>query len=292
MPRVTVIIATYNWSEVLPTSVGSVVRQTFRDFELLVVGDACTDDSEQVMERLIKEHPDSDIRWINCAQNAGSQYGPNNEGIRQAHGEYIAYLGHDDLWLPHHLEVLVAALDAGADVAHTIVAWVNPQGQAIQPHPISVCMAPSSSMHRTEVAKRLNGWRPFQEIELPVDRDFFARARQAGFRFVLVPRLSVVKFPASWRRNAYKIRGCREQAQWFERIGKELNFEAVELCKMLHVSTDQQHRPPVRLWLETTALIGRKARSRFQYQVRRLRFGTKGAKTEAMREFKGLSRKP
>jgi hypothetical protein len=47
-PRVTVIIPTYNWSSVLPYSIGSALRQSFTDFELLVIGDGCTDDSEQV----------------------------------------------------------------------------------------------------------------------------------------------------------------------------------------------------------------------------------------------------
>src|SRR5262249_29306735 len=46
MPQVTVIIPTYNWSAVLPYSIGSALRQTFSDFELLVIGDGCTDDSE------------------------------------------------------------------------------------------------------------------------------------------------------------------------------------------------------------------------------------------------------
>ncbi|HYC91914.1 MAG TPA: glycosyltransferase [Thermoanaerobaculia bacterium] len=41
MPRVTVIMATYNWSTVLPYSIGSVLAQTFTDFELLVIGDGC-----------------------------------------------------------------------------------------------------------------------------------------------------------------------------------------------------------------------------------------------------------
>jgi len=42
-PRVTVIMATYNWATVLPYSIGSVLDQTFTDFELLVIGDGCTD---------------------------------------------------------------------------------------------------------------------------------------------------------------------------------------------------------------------------------------------------------
>ena len=288
-PRVTVIIATYNWSEVLPTSVGSVARQSFRDFELLVVGDACTDNSAEVMARLIAEHGDSEIRWINCEKNAGSQYGPNNEGLRQARGEYIAYLGHDDLWLPHHLEVLVAALDAGADVAHSVVAWVMPGGETIQPHSIDLGTVPSSVMHRAEVSGRLGGWRSFRDIKTTVDMDFFSRARVEGFRFAFVPRLSVVKFPANVRRDVYKIRGNREQSVWFERICNEPDFEVVELAKMLRLATLQQFRPPVRLWLETTGLIARKLGVRVS---RAIRFRGKGAHTRSTREFKGLSRDP
>src|SRR5215210_8057805 len=98
-PRVTVVIATYNWSTVLPYSIGSVLDQTFTDFELLVVGDGCTDDSE----RVVAEIRDPRVRWIDIAPT-GHQSGPNNEGLRQARGELIAYLGHDDLWMPHHLE--------------------------------------------------------------------------------------------------------------------------------------------------------------------------------------------
>ena len=98
-PRVTVIMATYNWSAVLPYSIGSVLRQTFTDFELLVIGDGCTDDSEQVVTSI----GDPRVHWINLPRNTRHQSGPNNEGLARARGEFIAYLGHDDLWLPHHL---------------------------------------------------------------------------------------------------------------------------------------------------------------------------------------------
>src|ERR1041384_1641145 len=57
MPRVTVIIPPYNWSTVLPYSIGSVLDQTFTDFELLVIGDGCTDDSEAVVARATRRAP-------------------------------------------------------------------------------------------------------------------------------------------------------------------------------------------------------------------------------------------
>src|SRR5438046_5361757 len=80
MPRVTVIIATYNRSNVLPYSIGSVLRQSFHDFELLVVGDGCTDDSESVVAAM----GDPRVRWISLPANTGHQSGPNNEGLHQA----------------------------------------------------------------------------------------------------------------------------------------------------------------------------------------------------------------
>jgi glycosyltransferase involved in cell wall biosynthesis len=75
-PLLTIIIPTFNWSTVLPYSIGSVLRQTFSDFEVLVVGDGCTDDSEAV----VKAVGDKRVRWINLPANTGHQSGPNKEG--------------------------------------------------------------------------------------------------------------------------------------------------------------------------------------------------------------------
>ena len=114
MPRVTVVIATYNWATVLPYSIGSVLDQTFTDFEVLVVGDGCTDESGDVVTAV----DDPRVHWRNLPSNVGHQSGPNNAGIRAASGDVIAYLGHDDLWLPNHLELLVSEIDRGAAIAH------------------------------------------------------------------------------------------------------------------------------------------------------------------------------
>src|SRR6185369_8999271 len=102
MPAVTVIIPTFNRSRLLRCAMTSVLRQTFRDFELIVSGDACTDDSAEVVASFSGEN----ILWINRPVNCGNQSGPNNDAIALARGDFIAFLGHDDLWLPWHLETL------------------------------------------------------------------------------------------------------------------------------------------------------------------------------------------
>src|SRR5919109_2218405 len=120
-PAVTVIIATYNFSAALRYTIRSALAQTVRDFELLVVGDACTDESEEV----VRSFADSRIQWINLPQRSGSQAGPNNAGLERARGEYIAYLGHDDLWWPDHLAVgLRTIATTGADMS-VAVAIIN-----------------------------------------------------------------------------------------------------------------------------------------------------------------------
>ena len=87
----------------------SVLAQRYDNLELLVVGDGCTDNTEET----VRSFRDPRVRWIGLAENSGGQSVPNNAGIEAARGEIIAYLGHDDLWLRDHLLWLVAALEKG-----------------------------------------------------------------------------------------------------------------------------------------------------------------------------------
>jgi glycosyltransferase involved in cell wall biosynthesis len=219
MPRITVVIATYNWSSVLPYSIASALEQTFSDFELLVVGDGCTDESEAVVGAI----RDPRLRWINIPR-VGHQSGPNNEGIRQARGRYIAYLGHDDLWLPHHLQSLVTALDAGADVAHTLVASVSVK-KIVSPK----TLVPTCVAHTRALAERIGGWRDYRTLSMAPERDLWSRAAAAGARFTAVARLTAVKIPAGPRQGVYRERPSHEQAAWLARIRSERDLEAVLL---------------------------------------------------------------
>jgi len=172
MPRVSVVIATYNWSSVLPYSIGSVLRQTYDDFEVLVVGDGCTDDSEAIVSAI----DDPRVRWVNLPSNSGHQSTPNNEALRLASGEVIAYLGHDDLWLPHHLAAGLRALDTSvADACYSLVMCVGPEGRFVWPSvpqpSRGLYSPPSGMMHRrggtstgsglhTNRPSGCHGWRP------------------------------------------------------------------------------------------------------------------------------------
>src|SRR5260370_39009244 len=98
-PLVSIIIATYNWSNVLRLAIRSVLWQTEQDFELLVVGDGCTDDSESI----VNSFGDARIRWHNLAKNSGSPSTSNKAGLALALVTYAGYLGRDHAFRPAHL---------------------------------------------------------------------------------------------------------------------------------------------------------------------------------------------
>jgi len=104
-PLVTVVIPAYNAARYIAATLSSVLSQTFRDFEVIVVNDGSPDtvDLERALDPFI-----SSIRYIK--QPNGGPSSARNAGIRQAFGKYIAFLDSDDLWRPEHLENLTAAL--------------------------------------------------------------------------------------------------------------------------------------------------------------------------------------
>jgi glycosyltransferase involved in cell wall biosynthesis len=109
-PKVSVIIPTYNRAHLIGESIQSVLDQTFQDFELIIVDDGSSDDTETV----VKGFEDPRIRYI-YQENRGIS-GARNTGIRNAEGQYVAFLDSDDLWLPELLESEVPILDTNLDV--------------------------------------------------------------------------------------------------------------------------------------------------------------------------------
>jgi len=108
MPLVSVILPTYNRADTIGRAIDSVVNQTLSDWELIVVDDGSTDNStELILERYSREPRLKLIRQ----ENQGVS-GARNTGLRASAGKYIAFLDSDDEYLPHHLELESAFLEA------------------------------------------------------------------------------------------------------------------------------------------------------------------------------------
>lgn len=117
-PLVTVVIPTYNRLDLLPNAVDSVLKQTFQDFEIIVVDDGMEKRAREVVEC----YKDKRIRYIKHATSKGCS-GAKNTGIKNAHGRYIAFLDDDDTWMPEKLKIQATILsDTPEDVGFSFTA--------------------------------------------------------------------------------------------------------------------------------------------------------------------------
>jgi len=98
-PRVSVIVTCYNYAKYLEVCLKSILNQTYQDFELVIVNDGSTDDTDEIVSKFLDNKK---VRYINQS-NTGQAIATNN-GIRAASGELIAFLDADDLWEPTKLE--------------------------------------------------------------------------------------------------------------------------------------------------------------------------------------------
>jgi glycosyltransferase involved in cell wall biosynthesis len=107
MPRVSVIIPAYNHEKYVAETLQSVFAQTYRDYELLIIDDASTDQTVNV----IKQFYEPRMKLFCLNKNQGGT-GPLNYCVKQAQGEFIAIVNSDDAWFEHKLEKQVLFLDA------------------------------------------------------------------------------------------------------------------------------------------------------------------------------------
>jgi glycosyltransferase involved in cell wall biosynthesis len=112
-PLVSVVLPTYNRARFLPQAFASVCAQRLGDWELIVVDDGSTDGTGELVATLARclARP---VRYVR-QQNAGPA-AARNAGLDLARGKYVAFHDSDDVWLPHHLDDCVSALEANPDV--------------------------------------------------------------------------------------------------------------------------------------------------------------------------------
>jgi glycosyltransferase involved in cell wall biosynthesis len=213
-PAASVIIQTFNRSNILGCVIDSVLAQTHADFDLIVVGDACTDDSEAVVGRCV----DPRVRSVNRPENVGDQSGATNEGMRFARGRYVALLNHDDFFFPDHPAQAIATLErTRADFTYTLQLEADPDGgwrvnATYQDVGFDPVLHPNAStwVFRRELFARIGPFVRRDRVFTYPTRDWLWRAYRQGVSMVPTPAVTVIVVLPTTRRNVYPERQFHE----------------------------------------------------------------------------------
>lgn len=187
-PTVSVVVPCWNQAQYLRLAIASVVKQRYRDWELIVVDDGSPDDTSEVVREMAAALPGCRIRLIR--QTNGGLAAARNTGVRAARGRYVLPLDADDAIDPAHLEQTVAYLDAHPEkhiVATSGFAFGVQQGP-MNPAPelgwptihLADCIA-YASMYRREVWEQVGGYNPNMTKGYE-DWDFWVGAKERGFQ--------------------------------------------------------------------------------------------------------------
>ena len=293
MALISVVISTYNRSNVLRLTIESLRAQTFTDWESIVVGDACTDDTAEV----VASFGDPRIRFVNLPGNSGDQAAPNNEGVRLATGKFLAFLNHDDLWTKDHLAVALAGLgEAAADLVFTLTLSIDASGT---PHlsgaaPRGVydprIIAPASSwLMRRSLADAVGPWHRANEILNSPSQDWLFRARR--HRLVGIAKPTVIAVHSGWRKNSYADREIDVNAHYAARlrddpelIGSLMTAVAMQLARDASDPWRIAKRVVRNTFLRVTAAVG--AHPATIYHA--IKFRRRGGYIDALRRVRGL----
>lgn len=114
MPRVSIVMPTYNCAAYIPESIQSVLNQDFQDFELIIVDDGSTDDTENIVsyfEDVLKDR----LIYIKTENQGASQ--ARNTALKSCRGEFIAFLDADDIWMSKKLSTQLKVFEQFSDIA-------------------------------------------------------------------------------------------------------------------------------------------------------------------------------
>jgi glycosyltransferase involved in cell wall biosynthesis len=199
MPKVSVIIPTYNRGYIVRQAIESVLEQTFKDFEILIIDDGSTDNTREVIQGI------SDMRVKYLYKKNGGVANAINYGIANSKSEYIGILASDDLWPPEFLEIMKEKLDGNKDVgiAYTAVTHRYPDGEEIKSYGIERCVSGYISTHLFEhsivppmavLIRRsiIPGFLFDENLKICEDNDAFLRLSKS-IKYLFVPDTEVIR---------------------------------------------------------------------------------------------------
>ena len=188
-PLVSIILCTYNRAHLVTRAIGSVLTQSYRDWELIIIDDGSADDTGKVVMPVVKSDPR--ITYVYHANQGLAR--ARNIGIALASGEYSTFLDSDDEYREQHLSVRIRVMGKRPSPAliYGGIEYVGPvkrQYVADARHPgkrihLSKCYASGTFFARTSLFKKLNG---FRNLIFAEDLDFIRRARKKGLKVAKV----------------------------------------------------------------------------------------------------------
>ena len=219
MTRFSVLMPTHNRADVIGFAIRSVLAQTETDFELLIVGDGCTDGTADVVAGFSDER----IRWFDLPKGPGFGYANRNIALRQARGELVAFAAHDDLIFPDHLARLDHVMkEADAEWAYSRPIFVSTDG-VVLPYCTNLTIEderayfldkgntiPASCVvHRREWLERVGNWP--EDVTGGGDWVLWTRIIREGARIAYLPLPTTLHFTAVWRTG--RISGARFESE-------------------------------------------------------------------------------
>ena len=204
MPAVSVIMPVFNVEPYVEAALESVLAQTWRDFEVLVIDDGSTDGSVRLVERYAR---DPRVRLLR--KSNGGISSARNAALRAASGNLIALIDGDDAWDPEFLEAQVSILHAHPEVDLVTANARNLGGDRdgqparpwpdARPHPDLLGMIADEQAVFIMCVFRRRVYEQIAEFDESLrtneDYDYWLRAAMAGFRFYRNPR------PLGWYRR-------------------------------------------------------------------------------------------
>ena len=113
MARISIIMPVYNTEQYVKTAIQSVLNQTYTDWELILVNDASTDNSLEILKEF--QRLDKRIQVIDIPQNSGASHA-RNIGMKLAKGDYLSFLDSDDFWDPIFLISLISKIEQNTNI--------------------------------------------------------------------------------------------------------------------------------------------------------------------------------
>jgi glycosyltransferase involved in cell wall biosynthesis len=213
MPRLSIIIATYNSGKTLRNALESVHVQTFQDWECIIVDGASKDNTLQIVE----EYEKLDVRFRHISEPDKGVYDAFNKGWRLAKGEWIHYLGDDDHLTDDGLATLLCApdLDKFEVVSgHCYMEKIDGTIKANYSHGFFGCH--QGKLTRRSTLERFDGFKMCYPIL--ADKDLMLRMERAGVKI-----LNVDAFVAFFAMNgmSQKLKGLLGRAKEFYEVHKD-----------------------------------------------------------------------